>query len=145
MTRKDIAINKFKDGYNCAQSVIFSYADKTNISKDTALKISNGFGGGIGRMGEICGAISGAIMVLGLVYGRGENEEKNKQDDTYLKVRELIEKFKQKYGFIDCKKLIDGCNLLTEEGQERFKSEKMAEKCVDYISYIIDILDEIIK
>jgi C_GCAxxG_C_C family probable redox protein len=143
MNRPEIAVNKFKEGYNCAQSMLFSYSDKLNISKDLALKLGTGFGGGMGRKQEVCGAVSGAIIVLNLLYGRGENEDKQKQERTYAKVRELIDKFEAKYGTVNCKKLLGGCELLTPEGQEQFKSEKKNEKCYEYVDYIVKILEEI--
>ena len=144
MDKSEIAVNKFKDGYNCAQSVLFSYADKLNISRDLALKMANGFGGGIGRKQEVCGALSGGILVLNLIYGRGENEEKQKQEIVYSLVRELMDKFEEKYGSVNCKKLLDGCELMTSEGQEQFKSNKLIEKCYDYVEFTVRALDEII-
>ena len=143
MNRSEIAVNKFKEGYNCAQSVLFSYSDKLNISKDLALKLGTGFGGGMGRKQEVCGAVSGGIIVLNLFYGRGENGDKQKQEHTYAKVRELIDKFEEKYDTINCKKLLGGCELLTCEGQEQFKSGKKIEKCYEYVDYTVKILEEI--
>jgi C_GCAxxG_C_C family probable redox protein len=143
MDKSEIAVNKFKDGYNCAQSVLFSYADKLNISRDLALKMANGFGGGMGRKQEVCGALSGGILVLNLIYGRGENEEKQKQEIVYSLVRELMDKFEEKYGSVNCKKLLDGCELMTSEGQEQFKSNKLIEKCYDYVEFTVRALDEI--
>ncbi len=145
MDKSEIAVNKFKDGYNCAQSVLFSYADKLNISRDLALKMANGFGGGIGRKQEVCGALSGGILVLNLIYGRGENEDKQKQEIVYSLVRELMDKFEEKYGSVNCKKLLDGCELMTSEGQEQFKSNKLIEKCYDYVEFTVRALDEIIE
>ncbi|HBD92635.1 MAG: hypothetical protein A2015_05675 [Spirochaetes bacterium GWF1_31_7] len=145
MEYAEIAVNKFKEGYNCAQSVLFSFCDRLNISKDVALKLSNGFGGGMGRRQEVCGAVTGGILVLNLLYGRGENEDKQKQELTYSKVRELIEKFENKYDTINCKKLLDGCELLTSEGQAMFKSDKMIEKCYDYVDTTVRLLEEMIK
>lgn len=145
MDKSEIAVNKFKDGYNCAQSVLFSYADKLNISRDLALKMANGFGGGMGRKQEVCGALSGGILVLNLIYGRGENEDKQKQEIVYSLVRELMDKFEEKYGSVNCKKLLDGCELMTSEGQEQFKSNKLIEKCYDYVEFTVRTLDEIIE
>lgn len=145
MNNSQIAINTFKEGYNCAQSVLSTFYEKLNISKDMALKLSNGFGGGMGRKREVCGAVSGAILVIDFIYGRGENEDKQKQEKTYYKVRELIEKFEQKYETVNCMKLLDGRELSTPEGQERFKSEKLIEKRYKYVECAVKILDEIIE
>jgi len=103
MNHSDIVVNQFKKGYNCAQSVLYSYAEHLNISGDTALRMSCGFGAGMGRTQEVCGAVSGGILVLNHIYGRGESEDKQKQELTYLKVRELIQKFEKKYGTVNCK------------------------------------------
>lgn len=145
MNHSDIAVNQFKKGYNCAQSVLYSYAEHLNISGDTALRISCGFGAGMGRTQEVCGAISGGILVLNHIYGRGENEDKQKQELTYLKVRELIQKFEIKYGTVNCKSLLDGCELLTTEGKEKFQSNHLIEKCYEYVEYTVKLLDEIIE
>ncbi|NTU86942.1 MAG: C_GCAxxG_C_C family protein, partial [Chlorobiaceae bacterium] len=65
MTRSERAVSIFSEGYNCAQSVLFSFSDDLGIAGDTALKIASGFGGGIGRMQEVCGAVTGGVMVIG--------------------------------------------------------------------------------
>jgi len=145
MNHSDIAVNQFKKGYNCAQSVLYSYAEYLNISRDTALRISCGFGAGMGRTQEVCGAISGGILVLNHLYGRGENEDKQKQELTYLKVKELIQKFEKKYGTVNCKSLLDGCELLTTKGKETFQSNHLIEKCYEYVEYTVKLLDEIIE
>jgi C_GCAxxG_C_C family probable redox protein len=136
------AEKKFREGFNCAQSVIYSFADKLNLEQDQALRISNGFGGGMGRKQEVCGAVSGAIMVLGMMYGRGENEDREKQEKTYAKVREFIDKFEAKFKTVNCKSLLDGCELLTAEGQEMFKNNNLKEKCCNYVKYAADLLSQ---
>ena len=145
MSRSDIAVNKFREGYCCAQAVLFSYADKLNISEDLALKMADGFGAGMARKQEVCGAVSGAILVLNLLYGRGENDGEEKPEFTYEKVKELIDKFEARVGTINCRKLLEGCDLMTPEGQELFKSKNMSEKCCGYVDYSVKILHEIIN
>ena len=84
MLKEMIAINYFRNGFNCAQSVLASYKDKININEDDLLKISCAFGAGMGRMQETCGAVSGAYMVLGLKYGKykkDDNETREKLID----------------------------------------------------------------
>ncbi len=143
MDRSEIAVNKFKEGYCCAQSVLFSYAEQLGISEDIALRLSNGFGAGMGRWQEVCGALSGAIIVLGLIYGRGVNDGKDKHHDTYAKVRELFERFEAQHGDIICKNLLDGCDLNTPAGQDLFKSKNMIEQCYGYVDSVVKILEEI--
>ncbi|HCL56519.1 MAG TPA: hypothetical protein DHW82_05865 [Spirochaetia bacterium] len=145
MTYSQTAVNQFKQGYNCAQSVVSSFCEKLNLTKDSALKLATGFGGGMGRKQEVCGALTGSILVLSLLFGRGENDGKEKQDDTYAKVRNLIHQFEAKYGSINCKKLLNGCALSTPEGQEVFKSNNMIEKCYEYVENAVNFLEEIIE
>lgn len=144
MKRSDKAVQKFKDGYNCAQSVLFSFADILEISEDYAVRIATGFGAGMGRKQEVCGAVSGAILVLNHLYGRGDNENKEKQNDTYAIVRNFMNRFVEKNGTTYCKTLLNGCDLLTENGVEKFKSENLVEQCYGYVADAVEILDEII-
>ena len=145
MNASDIALRKFQEGYNCSQSVLFSFTCRLQISQDLALKIANGFGAGMGRKQEICGAVSGGIMVLSLIYGRGEDDDRKQQEINYEKVRDFIEKFESEYKTVNCKKLLDGCDLQTEEGRNRFREDKMIEKCYEYVEGAVNILEEVIK
>lgn len=143
--RTEIALEKFKQGYNCAQSVLCSYSDLFDISQDNLLKMANGFGSGMARRQETCGAVTGGIIVLGLLYGRGENQEKSEQEKCYKKVHELTSKFELIYKSSKCINLLDNCKLDTSEGQERFVNEKMKERCSGYIKTVVELLNEIIK
>lgn len=142
MKRSEVAVNKFRDGYCCSQSVLFSFADKLEISEDMALKIANGFGAGMGRKQEVCGAVSGAVMVIGLLYGRGVNDGKDKHEYTYDRVRDFIDAFEAKHNTVLCKKLLDGCDLLSPQGQDSFKSSNMIEKCYGFVEDAVNILEE---
>lgn len=119
-----LAEEKFLAGYNCAQAVLHSTAEDLGIDKNTALKIACGFGAGYGRAQEVCGAVSGAVMAIGLKHGRGEGEEKSRTEDTYRRTREFIAHFKQRHGSIQCRELID-CDLQTPEGQQSFKDRDL--------------------
>lgn len=143
MTNKiKIAREKFESGYNCSQSVLFVCMDKNQISQDTALKIANGFGAGMGRMQEVCGAVTGAIMVLGLKYGRGENEDRNATEQTYQKTRDFIKSFEDIHDSIICRELLNGCDLRTEEGQTEFMEKGLLENtCVKCVETAVRILE----
>ncbi len=143
MNRSEMAVNKFKEGYNCAQSVLFSFAEDLHISKDHALRIANGFGSGMGRKQEVCGAVSGGILVLNHLYGRGENEDKDQQNLLYAKVRDLMDGFERKFGTVNCKKLLGGCELMTPEGQEQFSANNLIEDCYGYVAYTVTLLEEL--
>ena len=143
MTHSEKAVEKFKAGFNCAQSVLWSYAQELHFEPDCALRIANGFGAGMGRKQEVCGAISGAIMVIGLLYGRGEHDGLERHENTYALVQKLIDAFVDKFGTICCKELLPGCSLLSEEGRRRFHDDNLREKCQVFVAFVCGILDSL--
>jgi len=145
MDRSDKAVAKFASGFNCAQSVLFSFCDDLGLDKDKALKLACGFGAGMGRKEEVCGAVSGGIMVIGAKYGRGENEDRKVTDNTYMKIRELMDRFSEKHGTYICRKLLNDCELTTEEGQKIFKENDYLNKvCKPCVRKVVEILETII-
>ena len=145
MNRIEIAKQKFNDGYNWAQSVLFAFADDRLIDQNTALKITTGFGGGIALTGEVCGACSAGVMLLGLIYGRGLNENKRKKENTYGKVQKFLELFKEKNVSIHCRENLNGCDLRTKEGHDLFEEKKYEEKvCLNCVVSSIEILQKLI-
>ncbi|HNW99671.1 MAG TPA: C-GCAxxG-C-C family protein [Bacteroidales bacterium] len=145
MTTKDKAIKYFNADYNCAQSVLITYCENFGINKDIAASLSSGFGGGIARMQETCGAIIGGIMALGIAFNKpGEDIAENKEK-VYAIVNHLVKNFKEKYNTIKCSELLN-CNLNTEEGKKFYKENHLQEKiCGNCIKEVINILDELIE
>src|SRR5687768_11434334 len=117
MKKSEVADAKFQEGYNCAQAVCFSFGDDLDYDKNLAMKLACGFGAGMGRNEEVCGAVSGGIIVIGMKYGRGVNQDHSFMEQTYEKTSELIKRFKEKHGSFICRELLDGCELTTSEGQ----------------------------
>lgn len=132
-TLPDSAAAKLMSGYNCAQAVLFASAERLHLDPEIAHRIACGFGAGMGREEEVCGAVTGAIMAIGLRHGRGQNEGKERTEETYRRTRQLMDAFRQRHGSVVCRDLIR-CNLLTPEGQEYYKKNDLlhgtCEKCV---------------
>jgi C_GCAxxG_C_C family probable redox protein len=144
-TKSQIAALKFISGYNCAQSVFFAFCNELGIDKTTALKLACGFGGGMGRKGEVCGAVTGGILVLGAKFGRGEKEDRSVTDFTYQKTRELMDRIVAKHGTFICRRLLDGCELTSEVGQKQFKDNDYMHKiCVPCVESVVEIIEEIL-
>ena len=109
MTKKELGISYFKQGYNCAQAVVKTFASEIGVDEDMAVKLISGFGGGFGRMREVCGAVSGMFMVSGLREGYtnvdGENAHQEKMAH-YERIQELAKKFIAENGSIVCRELL---------------------------------------
>lgn len=100
------AMKLFKEGYNCAQSVFCAFADDLGLDFDTALKLSSSFGGGMGRMREVCGAVSGMFMTAGLEFGYTSPTDKDMKAEHYARIQDLAKQFKSKHNTIICRELL---------------------------------------
>ena len=96
----------FLNGYNCAQSTFCAFADDLNLDFETALKLSSSFGGGMGRLREVCGAVSSMFMIAGLKYGYTSNNDDEAKEKHYTLIQELAQKFEEKHGSIICRELL---------------------------------------
>ena len=137
----ETAVEKFLSGYNCAQSVLYAYGPDLGLDGETALKVATGLGGGMGGRGEVCGAVSGGILALGLKYGRGGQQEKAVAQQAYHKTGELMAAFERVHGSCICRMLLCGCDLRTPEGMKRFREENLHQKvCVECVRTVGEIL-----
>jgi C_GCAxxG_C_C family probable redox protein len=138
------AIETFRSGLNCSQAVLTAYSEKLNYDNDLALSISCGFGGGMGRLQETCGAVTGSFMVLGVNTCKRHTDNKTRKEETYKLVHEFRRKFKQLNGTTDCTDLLQ-IDLKTEEGNRIAKEKNLfgtvCEKC---ISDSVRIIEELI-
>jgi len=144
MDRKEKAISFFNNGYNCAQSVFTAYCDLFGIDEKLAKKIATGFGGGFGRLQMVCGAVSGAVMLIGCKYYDEKNIRSSKEL-VYQKTREFIEEFEKKNKGIECLELI-GVDFSKENGLKIAKEKNLFKlKCENYIREACDIIEKIIE
>lgn len=106
MTRGDLAYENFLKGYNCAQAVAVAYCDVLGLDEKTAARLASGFGGGMGRMREVCGSFSGAVMVINALYGYSDPKAGAEKTELYELIRSFADKFKAETGSIICKELL---------------------------------------
>lgn len=115
MCKPDHAVDCFNNGFNCAQAVISTYCERLGLDKTTALRIAGGFGGGMGYIGETCGAVTGAFMLIGLKYGKIHSEDNEAKEKTYALIKEFTKRFKDINGSVRCTELL-GYDMSTAEG-----------------------------
>ena len=145
-TKSDAALEKFLSGYNCAQAVLYAYGPELGLDSERALKLATGLGAGMGRRGEVCGAVTGGILVLGLKYGRGGQQDRSATEQTYQKTQELMAGFEQRHGSCNCRLLLEGCDLRTAEGQQYFKERDLLHKtCKGCVQTVAEILAGLIE
>jgi C_GCAxxG_C_C family probable redox protein len=144
MDRTDAAASRFAEGYNCSQAVLSAYAPILGLAEETALKIASGFGGGMGRMAETCGAVTGALMVLGLKHGT-TSPDREARERVYEQVREFAKRFKARNGSLLCRELLS-CDLSTPEGLQQARDADFVSKiCPKFVRDAAEILEEMLK
>ena len=107
MTRKEQAIEYFKQGYNCSQAVVLTFKDVLTIDAEELCRIASPFGGGLSRMRETCGAVTGMVLVLGNLIGYSTPELGEKKHELYKKTQEILRIFENRYGSLTCGKLLN--------------------------------------
>lgn len=112
---------RFAQGFNCSQSVLCAFASKVGIAEETALKLASPFGGGIAHQGEVCGAVTGALMALGLGRGSAALEAK---DEAYRLAEDFFQRFKERHGSLLCRELI-GHDISTPPGLQSAREDKV--------------------
>ena len=125
--------------------MLYAFREESDLPEETALRIPCGLGAGMGRKEEVCGAVTGGILVLGMRHGRGSKDDRSAMDLTYLKTRELMDQFAKKHGTFICRKLLNGVELTTEEGLKYFKENDLLKKiCVPCVQSVVGILESIL-
>lgn len=144
MSKTDCAISFFRQGFSCSQAVTAAFASDFGLDKDTALRVSQAFGGGIARKADWCGALTGAFLVIGLKHGRTRPEDAAARDKTYALVQEIVERFKARHGHVKCRDLL-GCDIGTPEGSKQAEERKLHQtRCEDYVRDVAALLEEIL-
>ena len=143
-TKAELAEQYFKEGANCAQAVVAAFAPELGISKEFAMRIASGFGGGVGRMREICGAFSGLVIVENLANGFTDHSDKEAKDACYARIQALAGEFRKLSGgnSIICRELLDGTNATSEgASEERTKEYYKKRPCVELVTTAVKIAE----
>ena len=139
--KSEIARELFLSGNNCSQAVFCAFAPDYGFDVETARRVSCALGGGLGRMREVCGAVSGAALVFGLKYG----------DDkmlSYAKVQEFCARFKSEVGSIICRELLEGAKVQVETGgkpEERSGQYYQKRPCAELVALAAGILEDMLS
>ena len=138
-----IAEDYFEQGYNCAQSVILTFAKEINLDKETALKLSSSFGGGMGRLREVCGAVSVMFMIAGILKGYTAPNDDVVKQKHYELIQELANTFKEQYGTIICRELLGEAGKDTSFKPLKRTNEYYKERpCKHFIGFCAKIIKE---
>lgn len=146
MNKGDIAYESFLKGYNCTQSIAVTFADELGLDVDTAARLSSGFGGGMGRLREVCGTFSGVVFVLSSLYGYSEPKDLEGKKDLYEKIRACAAKFREDNGSIICRELL-GLEKAEESATPSPRTPEYYKKrpCPELCRYAANLLEEFIR
>jgi C_GCAxxG_C_C family probable redox protein len=144
--RSQKAMAYFKQGYNCSQAVFLAFSDLYDMDEKLAARLSSSFGGGMGRLREVCGAVSGMFMVAGALYGYDSPDCGQEKTDHYARIQELAKNFSDENGSIVCRELLGG--LVGQAGpQAEQRTDEYYKKrpCVQLVGMATAIIDKYIK
>ncbi|MFH0790041.1 MAG: C-GCAxxG-C-C family protein [Candidatus Omnitrophota bacterium] len=144
MNKVEDAVMCFKQGFNCAQALVSTYGPELGIDREIALKISAGFGAGMGRKALVCGAVSGACMIIGLKYGGIEMKDKAAKEKTCELVREFMKRFTLLNNSVICKELLSR-DISTLGGLKSARDNKLIDsRCSKFVRDAAEIIEQIL-
>lgn len=138
----------FVDGYNCAQATAIAFAEELNMDQASVARLASSFGGGMGRMREVCGAVSGALMVLGYLKGTDGTESGEVKMQHYARVQEFAKRFKALHGTILCRELLENVPLKQEGSpmpEERTEAYYKTRPCAIFVEDAVSILEQMLQ
>ncbi len=140
--RVEAAVGTFREGFNCSQAILSTYGGEFGLERETALKAAAAFGGGMGGLGEVCGAVTGALVVIGLRYGHKEAKDRETKAKTYARARDFAGRFRSRHGALCCRELL-GCDLTTPEGMAKARQQGLfTELCPRLVRTAAEILED---
>lgn len=146
MDKTKQALDYFRNKFNCSQSVLTVFGPEYGLSEDDCLRIAAAFGGGMGRQQHICGAVTGALMVLGLRYGKKLNDPEEKKRYTYQLTKKFFDEFKRLNGSENCFELLDRLDMNDPDDYKKIVERNYYEiRCEKYITDAVNILSKMIE
>lgn len=146
MNRGQTAKDYFEQGFNCSQSVLMAFEDLTGLDQKTASMIAQPFGGGMGRLREVCGTFSGMLMVAGVIYGDDNPKNIEQKKAVYKMVQELAAEFEKDNGSIICRELLGLSEKHSQpEPEKRTQQYYKKRPCSELVYYAADLLDKYIS
>jgi C_GCAxxG_C_C family probable redox protein len=143
MSRVEAAVSRFKEGCNCSQAILATYGEALGLPRETALRLACGFGGGM-RRADTCGAVTGALMVLGLRHGPTSCPGQPQKNETYALVQAFHARFAERQGTVRCRDLL-GCDISTPDGQQKAQAEQLFKTiCPEAVKVAAEVLEEML-
>ncbi len=146
MSRREAAMANFKNGYNCSQSILLAFADMIPVDREILSRMASSFGGGMGRLREVCGSVSGMFMVAGFLYGYAGPETGQVKADHYARIQELASRFEEKHGTIVCREML-GLTVRHDVPTPEARTQEYYKKrpCGEIIGDAAEILEQYIQ
>ncbi len=145
MSKVKSAVCRFKDDLGCAQALLSTYGSELGLDREIATKVTDAFSSGMGRMGETCGAVTGAFMVIGLKYGGRATGETQGNNKVHSLVNEFVQRFNSRNGSIVCRELL-GCDISNPKVFNSKKTRNLFKTaCPKYVQDAAEIIEELLE
>ena len=146
MNHETKARELFRAGYNCSQAVLLAFSDVTGLEEKAAAVLSSSFGGGMGRLREVCGAVSGAFMVAGILWGYADPTDHEAKKEHYALIQRIAREFKEQNGSYICRELLELPSGPSDpEPEKRTEAYYHRRSCEDYVGIAARVLDALIE
>ncbi|MEI7670545.1 MAG: C-GCAxxG-C-C family protein [Deltaproteobacteria bacterium] len=140
----EAAVTCFREGFNCSQAILSVYGGDFGLPRETALRAAAALGAGMGRLGEVCGAVTGALIVIGLKHGHTTATDKETKEKNYTLARDFADRFRSRHGALCCRELL-GCDLTTAEGVEEARQKRLfTERCPCFVRDAAEALEDVL-
>lgn len=145
MNHSEKAAELFLGGYNCSQAVLAAFGDLTGLDETTALRLTSSMGGGMARLREVCGAVTGMFLAAGLIYGPEDPTDRAAKAEHYARIQELAAGFRETFGSIVCRELLQVKGAQPPIPCERTAQYYQQRPCAGFVAYAALLLDQYIE